>query len=62
MIDTDEAVRAAVAEVSRRDPVMAAHIARVGPFQVRAGQGDYFAALSRSILYQQLAGKAAAAI
>ncbi|MFN2462343.1 MAG: DNA-3-methyladenine glycosylase, partial [Candidatus Dormibacteria bacterium] len=47
---------------SRRDPVMAAHIARVGPFQVRAGQGDYFAALSRSILYQQLAGKAAAAI
>ncbi|HEV1997964.1 MAG TPA: DNA-3-methyladenine glycosylase 2 family protein [Candidatus Dormibacteraeota bacterium] len=52
----------AVAEVARRDPVMAAHIARVGAFAVRPGQGDYFAALVRSILYQQLAGKAAAAI
>ena len=41
---------------------MAAHIARVGPFEVRPGQGDYFGALARSILYQQLAGKAAAAI
>lgn len=41
---------------------MAAHIARVGPFAPRPGQGDYFPALVRSILYQQLAGKAAAAI
>lgn len=58
----EAAVETAVAEVARRDPVMAAHIARVGPFNVRAAQGDYFAALVRSILYQQLAGKAAAAI
>jgi DNA-3-methyladenine glycosylase II len=58
----DAALRAAVAEVSRRDPVMAAHIARVGPCDIRPGQGDYFSALARSILYQQLAGKAAAAI
>ena len=62
MTPTDAEVAAAVAEVSRRDPVMAAHMARVGPFEVRPGQGDYFAALARSILYQQLAGKAAAAI
>jgi DNA-3-methyladenine glycosylase II len=59
---TDRQLKTAVAEVSRRDPVMAAHIARVGPCQIRPGQGDYFQALARSILYQQLAGKAAAAI
>jgi len=51
-----------VAEVSRRDQVMGAHIARVGPFDITPGQGDHFPALVRSILYQQLAGRAAAAI
>ncbi|MEA2681901.1 MAG: DNA-3-methyladenine glycosylase [Chloroflexota bacterium] len=56
------AIDTAVAEVARRDPVMAAHIRRVGPFVPRPGQGAYFPALVRSILYQQLAGKAAAAI
>ncbi|MGI8607735.1 MAG: DNA-3-methyladenine glycosylase family protein [Candidatus Dormibacteria bacterium] len=60
--DPSAADAAAVAEVSRRDPVMAAHIARVGAFDVAPGQGDYFGALVRSVLYQQLAGRAAAAI
>ena len=41
---------------------MGAHITRVGRFDVRPGQGDHFQALVRSILYQQLAGRAAAAI
>jgi len=41
---------------------MAAHIARAGTFQPRPGHGDYFKALARSIVFQQLAGKAAAAI
>lgn len=55
-------VTTGLAEIRRRDPLMAAHVDRVGPFQPRPGQGDYFQALVRSILYQQLAGKAAAAI
>jgi 3-methyladenine DNA glycosylase/8-oxoguanine DNA glycosylase len=60
--DSKAAIETAVAQVRRIDPLMAAHVDRVGPFQPRPGQGDYFGALARSILYQQLAGKAAAAI
>ena len=41
---------------------MAAFIKRAGPFEPRSGSGDYFASLARSILFQQLAGRAAAAI
>jgi 3-methyladenine DNA glycosylase/8-oxoguanine DNA glycosylase len=41
---------------------MGAFISRAGPFEPRAGAGDYFASLARAILYQQLAGRAAAAI
>jgi DNA-3-methyladenine glycosylase II len=41
---------------------MAAFIARAGPYAPRPGAGDYFAALVRSIMFQQLAGRAAAAI
>jgi DNA-3-methyladenine glycosylase II len=41
---------------------MAAFIAQAGDFAPRAGSGDYFAALARSIMFQQLAGRAAAAI
>ena len=37
-------------------------IAIVGPLNMRAGLGSHFAALSRSIVFQQLAGRAAAAI
>jgi DNA-3-methyladenine glycosylase II len=58
----DAAVEEAVAEVKGRDPVMASFIDRAGSFAPRPGQGDYFPSLVRAILYQQLAGKAAAAI
>jgi DNA-3-methyladenine glycosylase II len=44
------------------DPVMAAFIADHGPHPPRDGVGDHFAALARAICYQQLAGRAAAAI
>lgn len=53
---------AAVAEVARRDPVMAKLIERTGPFRLPKPTTDHFAALAESILYQQLAGSAAAAI
>src|SRR5262249_51342845 len=50
------------AALKAADPVMGAFIERAGPFEPRTGQGDHFAALARSILFQQLAGRAAAAI
>jgi DNA-3-methyladenine glycosylase II len=53
---------AATAEIARRDPVMARLIEQVGPFNPRPPMEDGFSALARSIMYQQLAGKAAAAI
>jgi DNA-3-methyladenine glycosylase II len=52
----------ATTELARRDPDMAACIERVGPCLIRPGLGDYFSSLVRAIAYQQLAGKAAAAI
>src|SRR5205085_8240081 len=52
----------AVASVAATDPLMRAFISRAGPFEPRAGGGDYFASLARAIMYQQLAGRAAAAI
>ena len=57
---TEEALR----ELSGRDPVMAALIADHGPPDLkRSSRGESrFSYLARSILYQQLAGKAAAAI
>jgi DNA-3-methyladenine glycosylase II len=55
-------VKKATRQIARRDPAMAACIARVGPCLIRPGLGDYFAALVRAIAYQQLAGKAATAI
>jgi DNA-3-methyladenine glycosylase II len=45
-----------------RDPVLAAMITAVGLPRVRPPQESHFAALARSIVYQQLAGSAAAAI
>jgi DNA-3-methyladenine glycosylase II len=54
--------KAAAAEVARRDPVMAALMERAGPFRLPRPTTDHFAALAESILYQQLAGAAAAAI
>jgi DNA-3-methyladenine glycosylase II len=55
-------VASAVAAVSAADPLMGAFIKRAGPYEPRSGMGDYFASLARSILFQQLAGRAAAAI
>lgn len=48
--------------VARRDPAMARLIKAVGPVELRDPLGDGFAALVRSIMYQQLAGAAATAI
>jgi DNA-3-methyladenine glycosylase II len=48
--------------VARRDPAMARLIKAVGPLKLRDPVDDSFAALVRSITYQQLAGAAAAAI
>ena len=61
MVDRWEEATAAVA---RGDPAMAAFIASFGPCTLsrRRHPGGAFAALARSILYQQLAGRAAAAI
>jgi DNA-3-methyladenine glycosylase II len=48
--------------IARRDPAMARVIKAVGPLKLRDPLDDSFAALVRSITYQQLAGAAAAAI
>ena len=48
--------------VARADPAMARLIKAAGPMELREQMEDGFAALVRSILYQQLAGAAAAAI
>jgi DNA-3-methyladenine glycosylase II len=60
------AIIEATAEVARRDATLAALIDRVGPATLvsprRRSGGDHFAALAESIVYQQLAGRAAAAI
>jgi DNA-3-methyladenine glycosylase II len=53
---------AAAAEIARRDKVMAELMERTGPFRLTKPTSDNFAALAESILYQQLAGAAAAAI
>jgi 3-methyladenine DNA glycosylase/8-oxoguanine DNA glycosylase len=56
-------LQAAVDEVAHRDAVMGAFIAKAGPMELRTSRGiDVFTALASSILYQQLAGAAAAAI
>lgn len=54
--------RAAAEELARRDPVMAELVEAAGPIRIRGPQDTHFAALVRSIVYQQLAGNAAAAI
>jgi DNA-3-methyladenine glycosylase II len=52
----------AVAEVARRDRIMAKLIDRTEVFRLPRPTTTHFAALAESILYQQLAGAAAAAI
>ena len=54
---------AAIAAVAEADPVMAALVATVGPLRHRPRNPDgHFGALVRSIVFQQLAGRAATAI
>lgn len=54
---------AATIEVARLDPALAVVIERAGPARLRTKDPDGpFGALVRAIAYQQLAGKAAAAI
>ena len=48
--------------LAERDPVMHRLVAEAGPPHVRPPTETHFAALVRSVLYQQLAGPAAAAI
>ena len=52
----------AAADLAERDPVIADLVARVGPPKLRKPFDTHFAALVRSVVYQQLAGSAAAAI
>src|SRR5574338_643359 len=55
--------RAAVRHLTTADPVLGAIIERVGPCRLTPKvEGTHFDALLRSILYQQLSGKAAATI
>jgi DNA-3-methyladenine glycosylase II len=54
--------KAAAAELAERDPVMAKLIALAGPIRLRPPQESHFAALVRSVVFQQLAGNAANAI
>src|SRR5688572_25338544 len=55
--------RRAIAHLSAVDPTMAALIRRVGAFRLVAkAEGTHFDAVCRSIVYQQLSGKAAATI
>jgi DNA-3-methyladenine glycosylase II len=46
----------------REDPAFGPLVARVGPVVLRPSRGPAFPALSASIVYQQLAGRAAATI
>jgi DNA-3-methyladenine glycosylase II len=48
--------------VARRDPAMARLVKMAGPLELRDPLPDSFAALVRSIMYQQLAGAAASTI
>ena len=55
--------RKAVAHLRNVDPVMAEVISKVGPYKLALRTaGTHFDALVRSIVYQQLSGKAAATI
>ncbi len=55
--------RASVRHLKRVDPVLARVIDRVGPCRIQLrGAGTHFQALARSIVFQQLSGKAAGTI
>jgi len=59
-VPADEA--AATAAISAADPLVGAFIRRAGPYALRPGDSDSFTSLSRAIVFQQLAGRAASAI
>lgn len=60
---TRTSLPAAINEVAARDPVLAHLVALVGPISYRPRNPDgHFDALVRSIVFQQLAGRAAQAI
>lgn len=50
------------AAIATADPAFAAFIERAGAYAARPGDGDPFTSLARAIVFQQLAGRAAAAI
>ena len=52
----------ATAAIAAADPQLAAFIEHAGPYASRPGEGDPFTSLARAIVFQQLAGPAAAAI
>ena len=55
--------RPALSHLRRADPVLAEIIARVGPYRMEVRRaGTHYDALIRSIVYQQLSGKAAGTI
>lgn len=54
--------QAAAGELARRDGALARWIAAVGPPRLREPHDSPFAALTRAIVFQQLAGRAATAI
>jgi DNA-3-methyladenine glycosylase II len=55
--------RRAIAHLTDADPVLGEVIRRVGPFRLSPRtEGTHFDAVCRSIIYQQLSGKAAATI
>ena len=55
--------RRAIAHLTRADPVLGEVIRQVGPFRLSPrAEGTHFDAVCRSIIYQQLSGKAAATI
>jgi len=61
--DPGGVIKAALDELSERSEVLAQLITEHGPYAPRrAAQPDLFASLAKAIIYQQLAGKAAAAI
>ena len=63
MSPTDNAIDEALADLAGRSAVLARLFDRHGPYEPRrAAAPDVFASLAKAIVYQQLAGKAAAAI
>jgi DNA-3-methyladenine glycosylase II len=55
--------RSSIRHLKRIDPVLARVIESVGPFRMQLRtEGSHFEALTRSIVYQQLSGKAAGTI